>query len=234
MGVHHHVCITVGADEGKTRALRGDSTGGSAALMAALLAAGLYCMASSLLGAQSPQATADSKTSLAGQQFADSRGGLVLNDASGAPDEYTPTEKLLARLIYAEAAGEHSVPDAMEAVAWTVRNRVESPLFPGTFEEVILQKIGQKNQFRSIGGKLWKEAGNPAVLRGPSLRAYNRALAVARGVLTGTIPDPTRGALYFHSGPPTAWFQGAMQAGRIQATLVLPPPPQAPLFTFYR
>jgi spore germination cell wall hydrolase CwlJ-like protein len=174
--------------------------------MAALLAAGLYRMASSLLGAQSPQATADSKTSLAGQQFADSRGGLVLNDASGAPDEYTPTEKLLARLTYAEAAGQHSVPDAMEAVAWTVRNRVESPLFPHTFEEVILQK----NQFPSIGGKLWKEAGNPAVLRGPSLRAYNRALAVARGVLTGTIPDPTRGALYFHSGPPTAWFQGAM------------------------
>jgi hypothetical protein len=63
VGVHHHVRITVGADEGKTRALRGDSTGGSAALMAALLAAGLYRMASSLLGAKSPQASPGTNTS---------------------------------------------------------------------------------------------------------------------------------------------------------------------------
>jgi spore germination cell wall hydrolase CwlJ-like protein len=137
---------------------------------------------------------------------------------------------LLARVTYAEAAGQYNVPDAMEGVAWVVRNRVADPRFPNSYQGAIFQR----NQFVSVGGRLWTQAGNPAALRGTSLTAYNRALSVAQGVYAGAIADPTRGALYFHSGGPTPWFQGAIVAGRIQSTLIVPPPPQPPVFTFYR
>jgi hypothetical protein len=63
VGVHHHVCITVGADEGKTRALRGDSTGGSAATWLPCWLPDCIVWPSSLLAAKSPQASPGTNTS---------------------------------------------------------------------------------------------------------------------------------------------------------------------------
>jgi len=118
---------------------------------------------------------------------------------------------------------------ALEGVAWVVRNRVESPLFPNTYEGVIFQRTPSK-QFVSVGGNLWETAKNPALLRGPDAAAYARALTVAEGVYSGAIPDPTNGALYFHSGEPTSWFQRAVRAGSIRQTILEPIGP----FTFYK
>jgi spore germination cell wall hydrolase CwlJ-like protein len=87
----------------------------------------------------------------------------------------------------------------MEGVGWVVRNRVESPLYPHakTYEAVIFDtKFGR--QFKEVDHPRWKEAANPAALSGSDAMAYKRAFAVAVGVYYGTIPDPTKGALFFH------------------------------------
>jgi RHS repeat-associated protein len=149
---------------------------------------------------------------------------LGLQSSCGCPS--APAIRLLARTVYAEAAGQHDTANAMEGVAWVMRNRVASPLFPATYEAV----INQPRQFVSVGGRLWQEAGNPEALRGPSATAYARALSVAEGVYCGGIPDPTGGALYFHSGDPSPWFQRAEKEQRIQKSI---PDPIGP-FTFYR
>lgn len=126
--------------------------------------------------------------------------------------------KELARLVYAEAAGENDIHNAMEGVAWVVRNRVvANKLWFGgsTYHGV----IHHKGQFTSVGDHLWNDAGKPGALSNPKdIEAYKRALTVARGVYNGTIPDPTDGAQYFHSYEKQdhGWFGTTMANGRIR------------------
>ncbi len=134
---------------------------------------------------------------------------------------------LLGRLTYAEASGEYKTPNAMEGVAWSVRNRVDSnkKYFGGDTYAGVIYNSGE---FDSIGGTRWNEVGNPSGLKGTAATAYNRALTVATGVYRGTISDPTNGAVYFHSGSASTWFQSATKTGKIQQTTIIGK------FTFYK
>jgi len=84
---------------------------------------------------------------------------------------------LLARLVYAEAAGEPYVGKV--AVAAVVLNRVKSPLFPDTIYEVIYEPW----QFSSVGN--WMFNSYPS----------EDCIQAARDALAGW--DPTGGALYY-------------------------------------
>ena len=106
---------------------------------------------------------------------------------------------LLARLIYSAAARQYRIPLAMEGVGSVIINRANSGMsyYPKTIEEV----IWQSGQFNEPGSKLWWEAGNPEALRGEAAEAYTRALTVSVDLYGGAIPDPTGGAVAFHSLP---------------------------------
>jgi hypothetical protein len=141
---------------------------------------------------------------------------------------------LLGRVTYAEAAGQYNIPYAMEGVASTVSNRVNSnkSYFGGnTYEEVIYS-----GQYASVGCETcyrWNEFVNPDSLKGSASAGYSRSLEVAEGVYSGTIPDPTNGALYFHSGAKPdsfSWFKSSLSAGTIQQT----DPPQFGPFWFFK
>ncbi|HZK17792.1 MAG TPA: cell wall hydrolase [Clostridia bacterium] len=91
--------------------------------------------------------------------------------------------RLLARLIYAEARGE--TLEGKVAVGAVVLNRVRSPYFPDTVEEVIFQKNTYVYQFSPVGdGTINLEPDEPAI----------EAASIA---LSGL--DPTEGALYFYN-----------------------------------
>jgi hypothetical protein len=121
---------------------------------------------------------------------------------------------LLARLIFAEAGDHWNVPGAMEGVGWTARNRVGAPGFRKTLPDVILKPGG----FDGPKNSQWQKAGDPSKLTGKDAVAYQRALEVARGVLSGDIPDPTGGATFFYSRKPNqavpAWFEPRIANGR--------------------
>lgn len=70
----------------------------------------------------------------------------------------TPDERhLIARVVYAEAAGEPLA--GKKAVASVILNRVDEDGFPDTIEEVVYQR----NAFQSVtdGSRLWRESENP-------------------------------------------------------------------------
>lgn len=97
---------------------------------------------------------------------------------------------LLARVIFAEARGEPF--EGQVAVGAVVLNRVRSPRFPNTIEEVIYQP----GQFKPV------EDGTI------NLIPDDTAIKAARLALAGE--DPTKGALYFYN-PKIAkngwWFE---------------------------
>ncbi len=101
---------------------------------------------------------------------------------------------LLARIMFAEANGEPwDYPD----IGWATINRVGAPGRPDTLSKVILQP----SQFHGVNNLQWRLAANPSSLTGPNRRAYAEALQVAQAILDGKMPDPTRGATHFFSGP---------------------------------
>ncbi|HEY8552679.1 MAG TPA: cell wall hydrolase [Thermaerobacter sp.] len=108
---------------------------------------------------------------------AGSRGRKVA-DGPQPPMDLSPRElRLLAQMIEAEAGAEPYVGKV--AVGAVILNRVRSPLFPDTVEEVIFQPW----QFEPIlNGWFWRE---------PSPESWRAARDAARG------KDPTGGALYF-------------------------------------
>lgn len=105
--------------------------------------------------------------------------------------------KILARVIYAEAAG---ASDGVKgAMGWVVINRVRDTHREfknlATCREVIMAP----RAFSSVGSGLWNEAGNPAALRGAKKRAYDKSRAIAAQICSGTLKDPTKGALLYYS-----------------------------------
>lgn len=104
---------------------------------------------------------------------------------------------LLARVIYAEAAGEND--GVMAAMGWVVMNRVRDQTHEfrdlDTCEEVIMQP----GAFSSVGGTLWVQVDNLAAMDPPSRAAYERARAIAARICSGELVDPTRGALVYYS-----------------------------------
>lgn len=90
----------------------------------------------------------------------------------------------LAEAIYYEARGEPL--SGQIAVAWVILNRVNSPRFPATVEEV----VNQPYQFSYLN------AGKMPVSY-PEFESYKLAKKIATGVLHGTILDPSNGSTFY-------------------------------------
>ena len=133
--------------------------------------------------------------------------------SGGAPRE--DDVRLLARLIFAEGADHHHRTGAMEGIGWAVANRVGAIGYPKTLEGV----IHQPGQFDGPKNDLWAKAADPSMLNGPNRIAYEKARAVAEGVLERRIPDPTKGAQFFFSSPtgdaPGTWFPEEIREKRL-------------------
>ncbi|WP_027365714.1 cell wall hydrolase [Desulfotruncus alcoholivorax] len=90
---------------------------------------------------------------------------------------------LLARAIYAEARGESF--DGKVAIGAVILNRMQSPYFPDTIREVILQRNERVCQFTPVS--------NGTI----NLQPDEAALRAAAKALEGY--DPTGGALFFYN-----------------------------------
>jgi N-acetylmuramoyl-L-alanine amidase len=111
---------------------------------------------------------------------------------------------LLAITLYREGRGEggsdlHAKQDALEGIAWVVRNRVTAKW--GDWDHVITKKW----QFSSLTAPgdsqlvVWPDS--PDVI-------FELCMQVAEAVFNGVGADPTNGALYYYN-PKTAtsqWF----------------------------
>lgn len=123
----------------------------------------------------------------------------TVNNPKWTTDFYDDTEDIiLARLIFGEARNQ---PDeALAGVGWTVRNRLlkKQSYWGYTYHEVILMPY-QYSAMRT-------EDNNFPVLIDPlastdplTLKAWSKSYQIAKGVLDGTITDPTGGAVFYHS-----------------------------------
>ncbi len=106
----------------------------------------------------------------------------------------------LAEAIYFEATPS---PESRAAVAHVILNRAGDPRFPATVCGVV--RDGCQFSYRCSGRSL--------ALKDPAKRSG--ALKTAAAVLTGA-PDPTRGALFFHSASARpGWFNSRPRVGEI-------------------
>jgi len=99
-------------------------------------------------------------------------------------------QRCLALNLYWEARGEDR--RGMIAVGWVVLNRMRSPHFPATPCGVVYQG-GEKPPCEFS----WWCDGKSDRPRDP--RSWQRALVAAADLLVNPPPDPTGGALYYHS-----------------------------------
>jgi spore germination cell wall hydrolase CwlJ-like protein len=106
----------------------------------------------------------------------------------------------LAEAIYFEAT---AAAESQRAVAHVIVNRARDPRFPRSVCGVVRQ--GCQFSYRCSGKSL--------ALRDPAKRAG--AVEAADAVLSGA-PDPTRGALFFHSAAVRpGWFASRPRVGAI-------------------
>lgn len=106
-------------------------------------------------------------------------------------NELTPYQKdILVKTILSEARGEGI--DGMAAVAHVIANRAKSGQFARDPAAVALQP----NQFS--GWNAGEGGNNPSQFQ-PGTRQYNQALQIIENVFSGQTPDPTNGALYYHT-----------------------------------
>ncbi|WP_110667505.1 cell wall hydrolase [Salinicola halophilus] len=129
--------------------------------------------------AEIPPAAPDARLTLTGVIAVDPDGTAPLDDAISC----------LARSIYWEAKG--TPREEMEAVANVIMNRLSNRLFPSTLCDVV-QQGSESGQCQFS----WWCDGRPD--DASELDEYTLALDVARQALNGTLPDRTRGALFFH------------------------------------
>lgn len=107
----------------------------------------------------------------------------------------------LALTIYGEARGESY--GAKVAVAWVIRNRVESPRYPDTYREVALQP----GQF-----PCWTDHNREAMMR-PFGPAWEECVEVAQKVVrTGGEWNPLPDVLHYHDRSVLPyWTKGATE-----------------------
>ncbi|MBI1406171.1 MAG: hypothetical protein GC145_08610 [Caulobacter sp.] len=133
---------------------------------------------------------------------------LVIDPKRPVPDIFAPRnyrlepgdENLLARMTFAEAG---VAWEDYEALAWATLNRVgvdfRHTLFdvlvePGAYDIVKEGGLGRDND-------LWLASANPEKMSAGNRANWERANLVARGVLSGQIPDPTEGGNFFFASP---------------------------------
>jgi spore germination cell wall hydrolase CwlJ-like protein len=121
---------------------------------------------------------------------------LLLAFASGGPAKAAIDLKselnCLALNIYFEARGESLI--GMRAVAHVVMNRVDDPRFPDTICGVVRQ--GGESKLHRCQFSWWCDGRSD---RPKHDKAWERSKALARAVFWGYSPDPTDGALWYHS-----------------------------------
>ena len=100
---------------------------------------------------------------------------------------------LLARIIFAEAAGEFY--SGKVAVGWVVRNRVESRKFPNTYWGVIFQRA----QFSGVNSKLWKLTYDLKKMTAYQFSVWQDCLKIAQDVIEDKVSDPTHGADHYYN-----------------------------------
>jgi len=113
----------------------------------------------------------------------------------------------LALTLYWEARGEGRA--GMLAVGWTVLNRVQSPQFPGTPCRVVYQG----GETPPCQFSWWCDGKSD---RPRDAKSWQFAQLVAAELLFDPPPDPTAGALYFHSASiPPPWRRKLSRTARI-------------------
>lgn len=99
--------------------------------------------------------------------------------------------RCLALNIYHEARSE---PESGQiAVARVTLNRVASQAFPGSICEVVKQGGIKRNRCQF---SWWCDGRSDDPTE---KRAWRRSMELARRMLDDAVPDPTRGALYYHA-----------------------------------
>jgi hypothetical protein len=118
---------------------------------------------------------------------------------------------------------------AGKAIGWATVNRVGERQYGMTLDAVLRKRNGF--QILEVGGgpkgdsKLWKETADPSKLKGDKLKGWERALAVSKAIMIGTLADPTGGATYFISsttykrGQPNT-TNGFVRSGLISGILI--------------
>jgi len=94
----------------------------------------------------------------------------------------------LARVAYAEAGNQG--PEGLAAVVYTILNRVASGMFQNNIQAV----IDARDQFEPV-----TKAGGWRNLPPLSADVQMQFDLLLSGILSGRVPDPTRGALYFQN-----------------------------------
>jgi len=113
----------------------------------------------------------------------------------------------LALALYWEARGEDQ--RGMIAVGWTILNRTRSPHFPGTPCAVIYQGGEQ----RPCQFSWWCDGKSD---RPRNRHSWTKARVIAADLLVDPPPDPTHGALFYHStGIRTPWKRKRARTARI-------------------
>jgi hypothetical protein len=110
-------------------------------------------------------------------------------------------ETTLARMIFAETS---NVPEDSDAIGWSIVNRIGYRKYGFTLDEVLhhsggFQIVPEGGARSKAGSSQWQLSAHPESLTGPNARAWEQAKAAARGIIDGSIPDPTDGATMFFS-----------------------------------
>lgn len=104
----------------------------------------------------------------------------------------------LARMIFSESL---EIPGDFEAIGWTVVNRIGQRQYGLTLDQVLRKKgafaIVEEGGGPAGGSDLWKLTAQPEKMADGTVAGWQRARAVAYGILNGRIPDPTGGATFF-------------------------------------
>ncbi len=113
--------------------------------------------------------------------------------------------QLLCMLLWGEARGE--TREVKEYVACVVRNRVQRPGWWGTTWKEVILKPYQFSCFLKADPNS-KKLKNPTKYEPESV--WEACSDVAEGILSGAIPDTTKGATHYYdkSIVPPAWTRG--------------------------
>lgn len=106
-------------------------------------------------------------------------------------------QQCLAENLYHEARGEGI--SGMVAVAWVVKNRVQSAAYPDTYCGVVTQAKRDRNgaPIKGLCQFSWYCDGKADAVQDD--QAFLKALDISELVMSGEIEDPTNGATMFHS-----------------------------------
>lgn len=134
---------------------------------------------------------------------------------------------VLTRTVLGEAANQGV--NGMAAVASVIRNRANSGQFSNDPADVALQHAGNGYYQFSANADTAHGGNNIGRNAGTNSRAYQRAAAVVDQVFNDEVPDPTGGALYYHTADVNpGWDNHMYQTAHIGAHIFYSPSPVPP------